>query len=170
MCDWLVADEIFGGLDAGLAVHYFGGAWRGEIAIWFFVEVFCDGVEEVEEAETFATGDVDGFATEGLVGCAGEEVGVNGVGDVCEVACLSAIAVDGGFFVLEERIGEARKDGGVGGIRALAWAEDVEVAEADAGETEAVAVGAEEMFACEFCGGVGGKGQGLHGFKFWELC
>lgn len=83
------------------------------------------------DGDALGAGDVDDLAGEGFGGAGGEEVGMDDVVDVGEVAGLLAVAVDEGGFAGGDGFGEGGDDGGVGGVGVLARAEDVEVTEGD---------------------------------------
>jgi len=99
---------------------------------------------------------VAGFRVGG--GCR-QQVDLHGVVDVAEVAAGFAVAVDKHVFAFDHRRCPFGDHGGVGAFRVLAFAEYVEVAQADGGE----AVGFGEYIGVEFVD-VFGDGIGRQGF------
>ena len=111
-----------------------------------------------------ADGDVvDLVARLGAFAGGGQQVGLDGVGDVAEVAAGFAVAVDVDRLALEQRGSPLGDHGGVGAVGVLAGAEDVEVAQADG--CEAVAAG--EDVGVEF---VDVLGDGVGAERLADAC
>ena len=68
----------------------------------------------------------------GIVRDGGEQVGLHYIVDKAEIAAGFAVAVDIHRFALDHAGDPLRDDGGIGAVRVLARAEDVEVAQAHA--------------------------------------
>src|SRR4029077_12265209 len=80
-----------------------------------------------------ADGDVELLSDDrGVLDGGGEEVGLDDVGDVAEIAAGGAVAIDEDGGVFNHRGDPLGNDGGVGAVGVLARTEDVEVTQADA--------------------------------------
>ncbi len=128
-------------------------------------ELLCDGGVDLVESVALAGADVEDSAGRYFAGSeAGEEIGTDGVVDEVEVAAGEAVAEDGGGFACHHLEGELGDDAGVGRVRCLAGAEDVEVAEADALETVGAVEGLDVVLAGELLDGVGREWAREHVF------
>src|SRR5262245_17243547 len=84
--------------------------------------------DDLQQAHATAAADVEGLARRpGCLG--GEQVGLDDIVDVGEVAGLRAVAVHFERLTAQPPLDEARDDGRVLRLRVLPRAEDVEVAE-----------------------------------------
>src|SRR5260370_23714301 len=122
-------------------------------------ELAGDGGVDLIESVAFSCADVEDTAS-GYVarGHAGQQVGADGVVDEVEVAAGEAVAEDGGGLACHHLEGELGDDAGVRGVGGLAWAEDVEVTQADALETVGAVEGLDGVLAGELLHG--GRRQG----------
>ncbi len=116
----------------------------------------AEDLEQVEQAVAVAAGDVERPAAHDLGGCArSREVGADRIVDEGEVAALEAVSVHGGVRAAAQGVDEERDDSRVGGVRTLARAEDVEVAERHRLEAVQLGVDAAVELAGELRDGVG---------------
>src|SRR6266481_7866575 len=124
-------------------------------------------MEELVEAGSFANGDIKDLV-EGsqVLGGRGEEIGLDNVVDVTEVATGLAVAKNMNRLVLEQGGDPAWYNGRVSACRVLARAEDIEIAQADGVQIKCLGKDTGIKFVDGFCGGVGGKGLAEVVFDF----
>src|SRR6478736_7169638 len=126
----LVSENLARRGDVGPGVTDVSGPRRLEAFVDRLAEEEADRLGNVVHARGRACGDVeDPSARPGRLGCANRRV--HGVRDVREVTGLLAVSVDRDRLALIDRGDEERNDRGVLRVRALARAEDVEVAKHD---------------------------------------
>src|ERR1017187_6154640 len=123
------AEKSFRLRDVGLTVEDVAGARRVELRLHVLTENLVHGSDEIQERDAAAAGDVEGL-TECLFRCfTGEQVGVDDILDMGEIARLAAITKDGRRFVAQNGRDESRDDRRILRLWMLTRAEDVEVAE-----------------------------------------
>ena len=92
---------------------------------------------EIDQSRAPAQGYiVDRPGTSGIGGGGGQQVRLNDVVDVAEIARLFPISMDRARGSLHERADPLGDDGGVSSVRILPRAEDVEIAQADGSEAK----------------------------------
>ena len=102
----------------------------------------------------FAASHIKGFARNfGIIGTGRQNVRLDGVVDVTEVPTRFAVAVYEGLLTLNERCKPARYNGGVGAMRVLALAENVEIAQ----PSHRHAVGAVKNFGIDLIAELSGR-------------
>ncbi len=121
-------------------------------------QVVAQQAEQGVEGGAVADGDVvDLVARLGVFAGGGQQVGLYGVGDVAEVAAGFAVAIDVDGIALEQRGRPFGDHGGIGAVGVLPRAKDVEVAQADGGETVAAGKHVGIEFVDVFGDGVGAE-------------
>ena len=90
--DHAVTKQVCSAADVGFTVTHIASAARAEIWLAGDADDFGHGCQEFKQAEARAAGDVDHFTAEGVWDGAGEQVGVNGVGDEREITSLQTVA------------------------------------------------------------------------------
>jgi len=140
--------------------------WNGGIHL---PQGVLDRLEEFVEGGGFADGDIkDLVEGGGILSGRGKEIGLDDVVDVTEVATGLAVAKNMDGLVLKEGSEPAWNDGGICACRILAWAEDIEIAQANGAQSKGAGEDASVGFVHRFCGGVWGKGLADVVFDFWQ--
>lgn len=140
--------------------------WDGGICL---AQGALDKLEELVEGGGLADGDIKYLVESCRVLCgSGEEIGLDNVVNVTEVATGFAVAKNMDWLVLKQRCNPARNDGGVRACGVLARAEDIEIAETDGVQSERAGEDASVGFIHCFGCGVGGKGLADMVFDFWQ--
>lgn len=149
----LVPDELPGLGDVGERVHHVTLSTRDVVGGDLFSEQVVDRRDDVVDADFLSAGDVDGLAfCFTCIGC--EDICVDDVFDEREIARLRTVAVHRRRLVVENGR-HKRGDGGcVLTLRVLPRSEDIEIAQGDCFETEALVEGATIHLAGEFLDGV----------------
>jgi len=112
-----------------------------------------ENLQQLVQGCAFSDGDVVGLVDGFWIGCCcGQEVGLDNVVDVAEVASGFAVAIDADGLTFQDCVDPLGDDGGVGAIGVLARAENVELAQADGLEL----VGSGKGLGVEFVNGFGG--------------
>lgn len=136
-------------------VHHLGGQIEAH--------VMGEGLGHFEDGEGAGGADVvDAVIGGGVI--EGQQVGLDDIGDVGEIAALEAVFVDHGGLAVEQA---GRKDGGDAGVgvrEGLASAVDVEIAQGHGGDLVGAANGEEHLFVVALVDSVDGSGVDGLGF------
>src|SRR3989442_874161 len=115
----------------------------------------ADHIDEPEQRGPRPRSDVDRPA----IGCltrarSGEDVRLDHVVDVREVPGLLTVAIEIGDASVERGLEEVGNDRGIGGVRTLAWPEDVEVPQRDTLNESGPGEGEHVLFAGQLRRGI----------------
>ena len=158
--EWDAGGEAVGleAADVGDAVADVARAeFFGDFGLDGAIEVFGEGFGDVQDTDGVASADVEDASVH-FVTAGREEVGLDDVGDVSEVAGLVAVFEKDGWVAVEQAPGEDGGDAGVGVGKSLAGTVDVEVAQGDDGDVVGAAHGEAHFFLVFFADGVDGGG------------
>src|SRR5882757_1303185 len=163
----LVAELFAGAGDVGEGVLNVTGAFWAVDRLGSEAELAGDGGVDLVEGVAFSCTDVEDAAGSDVARSeTGEEVGADGVVDEVEVAAGEAVAEDGGGFACHHLEGELGDDSRVRRVGGLAWAEDVEVTQADALKAVGAIGGLDVVLAGELLHSVGRQGTRKHVLLF----
>src|SRR5208337_4379787 len=161
---WLVAEDFPRAADFRLGVADIAIARRFVFGLEILPGDFSQQIKGMIQRNAGAGTNVKDFS-ECAGGFAGEEIGLDGVFDKGEVAGLLAVAIDERLTVLEEGGSEAGKYAGIGRIRVLPRAEDVEVPERNALEAVTALESLRVKLTHVFRDAIGRDRGGLHVFR-----
>jgi len=172
---WGVTEKALRFLDGSMGMADVAGTevvvngfllWNGGIAL---TQDVLKEMEELVQGSSFANGNVEDLVESSrIVSCGGEEISLDDVVDVTEIATGLAIAINVNRLTLKECGDPTWNDRGVSACRVLAWAEDIEIAKADGVQIVRAGEDASVNFVHGLCGGVGRKGFSDVFFNFGE--
>lgn len=98
------------------------------------LDILAEGIDkglvDIIEILTTAISDIEGLAGSLMRSQASFQIGFDNILDIGEVAALLAVTVDSRALVIQEHLDELGDDGGIGAMRVLPPAEDIEVSQA----------------------------------------